>query len=169
MLDSVGGVQLPERFLGSPAVRSSTRISGGGSNPLHFYEVGAMPSYPLFIFSSTVWNPCLYALLNEQFRFAFVDLLQWIRRGSNRMKNRTFVASPTTARLVGLATRLGSDPLVSKDAKPHLKDLASTYEPERNGSIQNGYGGTTTNATLTELLSLKNDLYDMALPTDSFL
>uniref|UniRef100_A0A914BZX8 G-protein coupled receptors family 1 profile domain-containing protein n=1 Tax=Acrobeloides nanus TaxID=290746 RepID=A0A914BZX8_9BILA len=119
--------------------------------------------------SSTVWNPCLYALLNEQFRFAFVDLLQWIRRGDNPLKGRKLPPSPTTARLVGLATRLGSDSLVLKDGQPQ-SNMTSSYD-EKNDSIKNGYGGatTTTNVTLTDTLSFKNEMFDMALPTDSFL
>ncbi|TKR80274.1 hypothetical protein L596_014372 [Steinernema carpocapsae] len=40
--------------------------------------------------SSTVWNPCLYALLNEQFRLAFSSLLSACKSGSelNRSKSR---------------------------------------------------------------------------------
>uniref|UniRef100_A0A9J2PMB9 G-protein coupled receptors family 1 profile domain-containing protein n=1 Tax=Ascaris lumbricoides TaxID=6252 RepID=A0A9J2PMB9_ASCLU len=38
--------------------------------------------------SSTVWNPCLYALLNEQFRLAYVDLLQYCRSGQKRCGTR---------------------------------------------------------------------------------
>ncbi|VDM45025.1 unnamed protein product [Toxocara canis] len=34
--------------------------------------------------SLTVWNPCLYALLNEQFRLAYVDVLGYCRRGERR-------------------------------------------------------------------------------------
>ncbi|VDN53055.1 unnamed protein product [Dracunculus medinensis] len=41
--------------------------------------------------SSTVWNPCLYALLNEQFRLAYVDLLNhcsWKQKFCFDSKNR---------------------------------------------------------------------------------
>lgn len=49
---------------------------------------GVNDSRNLFCCSSTVWNPCLYALLNEQFRLAYVDLLQYCRSGQKRCGTR---------------------------------------------------------------------------------
>ncbi|CAJ0573977.1 unnamed protein product, partial [Mesorhabditis spiculigera] len=51
--------------------------------------------------SSTVWNPILYALLNEQFRIAFSNLLRSCRNRDNTMKvckQQTFVTGTSFVR-----------------------------------------------------------------------
>ena len=55
------------------------------NNPLHFDEVLASPqihsnaNFILLPNSSTIWNPVLYALLNEQFRTAFSEQFKQLR------------------------------------------------------------------------------------------
>ena len=54
--------------------------------------------------SSTIWNPILYALLNEQFRLAFAELLASCRRAYTNSQGETL-----TSRLSARCSRIVSN------------------------------------------------------------
>uniref|UniRef100_A0A1I7X386 Nuclear receptor domain-containing protein n=1 Tax=Heterorhabditis bacteriophora TaxID=37862 RepID=A0A1I7X386_HETBA len=69
-------------------------------------------------FSSTVWNPCLYALMNEQFRIAFGSLLRTLKGDDQKAK-------ASRRSMVGVESVL--KPALDAEACPVCGDRVSGY------------------------------------------
>uniref|UniRef100_A0AC34QL65 G-protein coupled receptors family 1 profile domain-containing protein n=1 Tax=Panagrolaimus sp. JU765 TaxID=591449 RepID=A0AC34QL65_9BILA len=84
--------------------------------------------------SSTIWNPILYALLNEQFRLAFAELLASCRRSYSGP------ASENLSRLSARCSRIVSNAFLDLgvNGNPRGVNNSSSGEPvsSRNGSFK---------------------------------
>uniref|UniRef100_A0AC35GH20 G-protein coupled receptors family 1 profile domain-containing protein n=2 Tax=Panagrolaimus sp. PS1159 TaxID=55785 RepID=A0AC35GH20_9BILA len=99
--------------------------------------------------SSTIWNPVLYALLNEQFRLAFADLLASCRK-EDEISPRQSLSSRMTARCSRIVSNAFLD-FGRVNQNPNARESSSSGNggsSSRNGSFKWRY--STISATISK-------------------